>query len=350
MRKLISTAALGTLLYLLISVPATAQPFERAVDYLEYIGKNNTSLSARYLAYLSAVSHGKSARKVEKRRTEVVSSIIDTRSSIRSMPPWNGDKSLRDTTVAYLDILYRVFNDDYGKIVNMEEIAEQSYDLMEAYMLAQQKAYEKLDEAAEKQKETEKDFAKKNNINLVEGSSQLGDKSKTASAVLKHCNDVYLVFFKPYKQEAYLVEAMNQKNVLAIEQNLGTLNKFADEGLEKLKTMNGYKGDASLITACRNVLNFYKSEATRGAAYTDFYLKEENFQKIKKQFESKPSGKRTQQDIDQYNKAVNDMNAAVKTFNETNNALNKERNAALNDWNKTYNDYMDEYMPKQAKQ
>jgi hypothetical protein len=46
--------------------------------------------------------------------------------------PWKGDRSFRDTTVAYLKLLYIVFNEDYGKIVNMEEIAEQSYDAMEA--------------------------------------------------------------------------------------------------------------------------------------------------------------------------------------------------------------------------
>jgi hypothetical protein len=181
---------------------------------------------------MSAVSHGKSARKVEKRRYEVVSSIIDTRANIRTMQPWKGDKTLRDTTVAYLQILYSVFNDDYGKIVNMEEIAEQSYDLMEAYMMAQEKAYQKLDEAAQRQQEMQKEFAKKNNINLIEGSSALGEKSKIAGEVLKHCNEMYLVFFKSYREEQYLIEAMNQKNLLSIEQNIGTLKNLLKKDLK----------------------------------------------------------------------------------------------------------------------
>jgi hypothetical protein len=98
------------------------------------------------------------------------------------------------------------------------------------------------------------------------------------------------------------------------------------------------------------MLNFYKSEAERSTTISDYYLKEESFAKIKKQFDSKPSGKRTQQDIDQFNNAVNDMNAAAKTFTATNNELNKERSSLLNDWNKSYNNYMDDYMPKQTKQ
>jgi hypothetical protein len=222
---------------------------------------------------------------------------------------------------------------------------------MEAYMLAQEKAYEKLHEASERQHEMQKQFAAKYNITLIEPpASELEEKSNTASKVLAHCNEVYLVFFKPYKQEGYLIEAMNQKNLVSLEQNINSLKKMSEDGMEKLKKIKGYNNDASLIAACRNMLIFYKSEAMRNASLSDYFLKQENFARIKKQFDSKPASKRTQQDIDQYNNAVNDMNAASKVFNATNNDLNKERTDALNDWNKTYSKYMDEYMPKQQKQ
>ncbi len=329
---------------------ATAQIYDNAGDYIGFINKKNEALTTKYMVYLSAVSHGKSTRKVEKRRTDVVNSISDTKYEIMAMPPWQGDKSFRDTTVAYLKILNIVFNEDYGKIVNMEEVAEQSYDAMETYMLAQQKAYEKLNEASDKQRESEKKFAAKNNVNLIETTSEIGSKAKIANEVLNHCNEIYLIFFKPYKQEGYLIEAMNHKDLVGMEQDINSLKKFAEEGLEKLKKAKGYEGDGSLINACRSMLIFYKSEATRSAALADFFLKEENFNKIKKQFDSKPSGKRTQQDIDQFNQAVNDINNARKNFNDTNNSLNKERADGLNNWNKTYNNYLDDHMPKQSRQ
>lgn len=331
-----------------LSFRSSAQ-YETAGQYLDYINNASQALTTKYLVYLSAVSHGKSARKVEKRRIDVVNSINETRYNIQGMPPWKGDRTLKDTTVAYLKILNSVFNDDYGKIVNMEEIAEQSYDLMEAYMLAQQKAYEKLNAAGDKQVEMQRAFAKKNGINLVENTTELEEKSKKASEVLKHGNEVYLIFFKVYKQESYLIEAMNQKNLVSMEQNINSLKKLSEEALEKLKSVELYNNDASLVAACRNMMNFYKSEAARSASLTDYILKEENFNKLKKQLDSKPQNKRTQADIDQYNTAVNDINAAMKDFNNTNTALNKERTAGLNDWNKAYNNFMDEYMPKQTK-
>jgi uncharacterized protein (DUF1697 family) len=335
---------------LIFSGHITAQQYDNAGDYIGFINTKSEELTTKYMVYLSAVSHGKSARKVEKRRTDVVNSISDTKYEIMGMPPWKGDKSFRDTTVAYLKTLNIVFNEEYGKIVNMEEIAEQSYDAMEAYMLAQEKAYEKLNEASDKQHEAQKKFAAKNNVNLIESVSEVGSKAKTANEVLSHCNAIYLVFFKPYKQEGYMIEAMNRKNLVGMEQDINSLKKMAEEGMEKLKTAAGYNGDESLITACRMMMDFYQSEATRSASLADYFLKEENFKKIGKLFESKPPGKRTQQDIDQYNQSVKDINDARKNFNDTNNDLNKERTAALNKWNKSYNDFLDDHMPRQAKQ
>lgn len=332
-----------------IAFSAAGQVFENAGQYMDNINKVNEDMTIKYLVYLSAVSHGKSARKVEKRRAEVVNAINDSRYSIMGMPPWKGDKSYRDSAANYLKLLYMVFNEDYGKIVNMEEIAEQSYDAMEAYLLAQEKAQEKLEDAHKRLREAQKQFAAKNNINLVQSESESERKTKIVNDVMDHCNTVYLIFFKCYKQEGYLVEAINNKNLVSIEQCLNSLKKFAEEGEDKLRKLTGYEADNSLIAAGLRAINYYKSSAKRGPAITDYFLKEEEFTKIKKQFDSKPASKRTQQDVDQYNNAVNDINTMLNKFNAALNDMNKESNATLNDWNKAYSKYMDEHMPKQQR-
>jgi hypothetical protein len=338
---------LPAVLFILVGVTAKAQNFQNAGEYISYINKTNESLSVKYLTYLSAVSHGKSARKVEKKRQEVVNSISEARVTIAGMPSFKGDRTVKDTSIAYIKILYNVFNEDYGKIVNMEEIAEQSYDAMEAYLLAQEKAQEKLEQASEKQQQVVRRFAAAHNVNLIETESDISTKMKVADKVENHYHEVYLVFFKCYKQEAYLLDAAQKKNLLSIEQNLNSLQKFIDEGNQKLDTMNGYNNDASLIQAGRQSLEFYKMEAGKGTTITDFFLKQENFTKTKKLFDSKPAARRTQQDVDQYNKAVNDINGAVNTYNSLNQDLDKQRQKMLDNWNNTVKHYLDTYVPVQ---
>jgi hypothetical protein len=341
-------ASCATLFLFFLNGTTKAQSFENAGDYLSYINKSKEELTATYLSYMSAVAHNR-AKKVEKRRMDLLNTITETRFKIQGMPAWKGDKSFRDSSVAYIKLLNNVFNEDYAKIVNMEEIAEQSYDLMEAYMLAQEKVQEKLHDASERQNEFQKKFADANNIKLITVESDLDRKGKEVNALMKHYDEVYLVFFKPYKQEMYLIDATNRKNIVAIEENKSSMKKFADEGLKKLQGFKGYNNDPSIIVSCREALQFYKNEADQTQVITDFMLKEENFNKIKKAFDSKPAAKRTKTDIDDFNKAVNDFNEAVNDYNKVNKQINKDRERVLDNWNNSVKKYLDNYMPVQRK-
>jgi len=322
-----------------------AQDFSNAGSYMSYIAEKEREVTKKYLNYVSAASHGKSLRKVDKLREQLINSIYETRITIQGVPPFKGDKSLRDASVTYLQLCYRIFNEDYGKIVNMEEIAEQSYDAMEAYLLAQKLANEKLDEAGKKRNETGKEFAAKNNINLVDQGDIMDQKVKTSTRVTDYYNKIYLLFFKCYRQEAYLIEALNKGNIISIEQNKNSLLKYATEGLEKLDTMDAFDSDASLKAACKRALQFYKSEAGDVTIMTDFLLKKESFDKLQKSFNSKPAAQRSKSDVDNYNKSVNEMNQAGNEYNKVNNEMNKKRNDILDNWNNTVKEYWDNHMP-----
>lgn len=331
---------------LLLCIFSAAQDMENAGNYMSYINDKERMVTKTYLNYMSAVSHGKSARKVEKLREKVLNTIFDTRMTISGTPPFKGDKSLRDASVARLKTCYSVFNEDYGKIVNLEEIAEQSYDAMEAYMLAQQKAGEKLDEAGNVREEIAKQFAAKHNVKIIDGKDELSLKAEKSATVIDYYNKVFLVFFKSNKQEAYLTEAANAGDVNAVEQNRNALLKYATEGLQALEDIKAFESDLTLVTACKKVLSFYKEECEqKSQVVSDYLMANENFKKIKKSFDQKPAAKRTDADIDQFNKSVDDINRLGKEYNKANNQLNSERTALLNMWNKTVDTFMDVHMP-----
>lgn len=334
------------ILLLLINQSVSGQDLSNAGSYMSYIGEKEKDVTKKYLNYISAASHGKSLRKVEKLREQVLNSIYETRITIQGTPAFKGDKTLKEASVAYLMLCYRVFNEDYGKIVNMEEIAEQSYDAMEAYLLAQKMANEKLDEAAIKRNTAGNEFAKKFNVNLIDGSDVMDEKMKKSSKVTEYYNGIYLVFFKCYRQEAYLIEALKKNNIISIEQTRNSLLKYASEGLEKLDTMQAFDSDASLKTACQRALQFYKSEASEKVpVMTEFILKQESFQKLQKSFNSKSASQRTQADVDNYNKAVNEINQGVNDYNSINNETNKKRSDMLDNWNNVVKKYWDNHMP-----
>ena len=324
---------------------ALAQDYSNPVEYMSAISKQRENVSKKFMAYTSAAAHGKRAKKVENLRAKLMDEVQEARMNISGMPSFKGDKSYRDSTVNFIKLYYNVLNEDYAKIVNMEEISEQSYDAMEAYMMAQELVDKKLEEGNDKMSLATEAFAAKNNITLNKDNSELGDKMKQVHAVNTYYNDIYLIFFKANKQEGYLMEAVDKNNITGIEQNKNSLLRYANEGLEKLNRLKAFEADNSLLAACKTVMQFYAKEVNdKMSTVSEFYLTKERFEAIKKEFEKKSSPSKAE--IDAYNKSVKDINAASQAFNTTNQSLNKERSDVINDWNKTVNAFFDEHTPR----
>jgi hypothetical protein len=319
--------------------------YENAGKYMDAISKQQENVSRKYMAYTSASAHGKREKKVEKLRTSLINEIDEARMNIQSLASFKGDKAYRDSAVNFMKFYYSVMNEDYTKIVNMEEIAEQSYDEMEAYLLLQEKVDKKFEEANAKLTKAQKDFGGKNNINIIEGKSELGEKIKEASAVSKYYHQVYLIFFKPYIQEKNLMEAIQKNNLTGIEQSKSSMLKYAQEGLVKLAAMKGYNGDLTLVGTCKLLLNFYVKEAEKTNVISDFLLNKEKFETIKKEMDKKGNN-RTKEDVDAYNKAVNTMNKTLNDYNSNNKMLNEQRSESLDNWNNGVKTFFDEFTPK----
>jgi hypothetical protein len=332
--------------WLFIVNTASAQTFDDPGNYMTAISNAHQDMNRKYMAYISATAHTRRARKVEKLRKEVLESIDNSRYKTLEIPFYKGDRSLRESSIAYIKLCYSVFNDDYGKIVNMEEIAEQSFDLMSAYILLQEKTNEKLEEAQKKMSDAEKAFAAKYNITLVETKDELSNKLEIGSKLNNYRSQVYLVFFKCNWQYSELMKAITKKKLNDIEQARRALINFADEGKTTLDALNHFNNDPRLATACKQVLNFYKQAAENLIPkLSDFFLKEDNFEKMKRSFEAKPAASRTKTDVDEFNKAVKDINSAVEEYNKTNAHLNQKHQLMIELWEKTDRAYAETHMP-----
>jgi hypothetical protein len=339
----------STLLFFLLCMDTVAQPAaDSPVDHMNFLSQQDKNLSMNYLSYMSEVAHGRRAKKMEKRRMELINSINEAIREATKLRPFKSDAALRDAFKQYWTVLLTVFKEDYHKIVDMEEVAEQSYDDMEAYLLIKEKANEKLHEASAKIPVAFEAFASRHNVLLSEGqTTKLSERLAQAGKVNHYVNQVYLLFFKSNFQEGMMFKAMEKNDVNGVEQSKNSLTKFSVEGLSKLDTIKPFNGDASLVTACRKVLEFQKSEGEDKASYmTEFLIKREDFEKTKKSFEAKSSNSRTQADIKAYNKAIEDFNKAINTYNKTNTELNASRAKIMESWEAAQKKFMDVHVPR----
>lgn len=195
-----------------------AQNTDDPGGYISAINNAQVDMDKTYMAYVSAAAHSSRKRKIEKMRQQAVESISNCKVKIMELPLYKGDNTLRKGSIAYVDLLYKVFNDDYAHIVNMEDLAEQSFDEMQLYLLLQEKTSDTLKVASERMNQAVNDFAAKYNVKLVDSKSELGEKMDEAGKITKYRNKVYLLFFKCNWQDGQLNEAIGKKNLATIEQ------------------------------------------------------------------------------------------------------------------------------------
>ncbi len=330
-----------------ISIFSTAQNASDASSYMRLIGNQYENIRKEMWDYTSSMAHSRSARKVEKNRIVLLKTIDKAMHDVKRMPAFNKDYSLRDSVVTFLTLNFNVLNNDFDKIIDMEEVAEQSYDLMEAYLTAQELANDKLDFASDRMDTMYRAFAKKNGVTLIENTDDISKKLEISSAALKYYNQVYLVFFKAYKQEFYLMDALKKNDINSIEQNRNALSGVSDEGIKKLADIGHFKGDNSINSSCKRMLMFYKDEAeNKIPIITDFLQTTDEYNKMVAMYQSKDRMLLTKEEVNKYNQAVTNYNKGVNKFNTINKSLNTKRNNNYDMWNNSVSSYMSRQIPK----
>jgi hypothetical protein len=112
--------------------------------------------------------------------------------------------------------------------------------------------------------------------------------------------------------------------------------------LKQLDTIENFDGDPALKYSCSETLKYYKKLAeTDIPQIRDFFIEEEKFLKIQKEFKNKPLKKYSQPEISAYNKVVKKNNHAVTNFIQLNNSINSSRKQTLYNWHATLKIFMD---------
>mgnify|MGYP006168023487 CR=1 FL=1 len=328
---------------------ATAQEFKNAGEYLDYVGKIEKPISKDMWKYTKTVAHSKSAKRIDNVRKNLVKTIQTAKANLeKNSNGFNGDMEFRDDVIQYLAFSELMINEEYAKIVDLQEVAEQSYDFMEAYITTRELVNDKIDAEREKLDESQKRFATKYKINLIESAenSEIEKKMKISSEVFKYQSNMYLIFFKCNYTTILLDNAIKTKDLAAIQQNANALQQYSEEGLVKIDTFEPVKSDRSLANETKKSMETFQQIATDYASkMIDFYTFNSKFEDIKTSLERKSAKDRTNEEIDNYNKMVKEINTKINDFNKENENYVKTINSVTNNWNKASDAYISKHVP-----
>lgn len=336
-----------TALCLLLTLSGFSQKFDTPVAYLSYISKEQQNIANNTWKYTKSIAHSKSARKIEATRKNLIKSIQLAKKNISALKDgYNGDVDYKNVVVDYLTVSENLISQDYAKIVDMQEVAEQSYDFMEAYIMTKDLVNKKIAEENDKVTVAQKSFALKYNITLQETQSDLAEKMKISNEVFKYQNELYLIFFKCNITDVMLSSSIQKKDIAAIQQNASSLVAFAEEGLNKLKTIESFKNDNSFKNSTIKTLEMYKKI---GEEYPpkviDFFMFNSKFEETRTALERKSAKERTKSEVDSFNKMVNEVNKKINDFNTLNTNSVNEKNKGIIDWNTSSEKFISKHVP-----
>jgi hypothetical protein len=158
---------------------------------------------------------------------------------------------------------------------------------------------------------------------------------------------VFAVFNKCNSQDEKINNAIKAKNINNIESGRNVLLQYAVEGMKELNAMENFDDDPSLKYSCRDVLKFYKQLAESDLTQVrDFFIVEENFLKIKNEFEKKPAKRHSQAEISAYNSEIKKYNAAGIRYAQINSFIAASRKQTLYNWNASVKIFMDSHKSK----
>jgi hypothetical protein len=325
---------------------AKAQQFENMQEYLNFMDETYSDIAKRQWKLTKAVAHSKKERKIERRKSQLLKTIDKAIEDVRGAGTVGGDE-FKEETLRLLQFRKDMLNEEFAKVIDMQEIASQSYDAMEAFILAQEALDDKNREVQESYSKVVEAFAEKNNINFVENENDLGKKMRIASEVFDFKNELYLFYFKAYINEVYLFESLAKGDINGIQQNFNVLKEEAAIAINKLENHEGFNNNKALPKKIANKMEtFLKVAEKRVPEITDFLVFQKDFEKLQATIEKTPERKRTKKMIKDYNKKVNEINKKAASYNKSYEALVNSSNSTSTSINEAFNSFVEKNVPQ----
>ena len=345
--KKITKNLLVSLFLLVFSAGSVAQDFTSAHDYLAYILQNENIVANNMWNYIKISAHSNSDKKIERKKDKLIQTIKEVSHNIGTMPPFEGDAALRDSLVVFFERSIEILNGDFEEVEKLELEANTSYQAMKKYLNAQSNANQNYSEANNKILEQVDYFAEQNNLELIADNSKLNANLKISNIVYDYYNKFYLIFFRGYIEDTYIIDAVNMQDTTKLKIHIDSLTSAYTTGKAEIGNLLSYNGDNSLKLACQNALNHYKKEATvQLPIIINFFRVDAELRKVKAEYEAIPEAEITQDDVNKYNFTISKYNTAIGEYNETIEIMNNELKENYKQWTKAVEKFLKNHIPK----
>lgn len=284
------------IVFLLLLVGASplmlsAQSFKDPVEYYNYIAERQRQVLNKHIRYVSHSVHSDNFRDIERRRIQLIKELNQSIRQLERIEPLKGDNKLRNTAIEVFEEYLAAFNIEFKESLSLKESSQDSFEAMEKYFAAQDKAEEKLQKSGEKFDKAVEGFVEKHEMQFEEGDeNEIADQFKITGEVNSYTRELFLLYFKVSKSNAGFADALNERKAGKMAKAREALIVSTVESLQAMETKSDFKGDKSLLIKTKALIEYYQ-EIAQGDYETLTNIMENQ-------------GSLTQEQVDQYNQIL----------------------------------------------
>lgn len=282
---------LTIVLCLITGVNINAQTVD-PVKYFEFLNNEHVAIVSKSLEYVQHSVHSDDVAGVERKRIELINQIGVATTNVNNQPTDKATAGLKADMLSVLNAYKEAFRNEFSTLLQLKVESDNSYEAMQKYLDAQDAVEKKLAQAADRFLLAQKEFAKKNNILLVE--SDRNSEINQINRLNNYHRAVFLRYFRLSKRNAAVLDAMGKQDAKLMEKERLLLLEESKQELKMLGLMPAFNGDTDFRDATSRIAAFHKDMA------------ENDFAKVVAALRKKEM---TQEDVDAYNKAVDRYNS-----------------------------------------
>lgn len=283
---------------------------DEAFKHFEFLNNIHHNIVNSSLEYVQLSVHSNDQAAIDKKRLDHILLIVKSKTEVEKSTGYKGQSNLRDEMLSVLDNYRESFEVEFKALIALKLSSESSYEAMQKYMDAQTAAEKKLGAAADRFLVAQREFAKKNDILLVE--SERNSEIEQINRLSHYHRAIFLRYFKVYKHNDAFMDALSKKDAKLMEKVRLTLIQEATEEIKKLQQMPDFNGDKAYKESTIQLVSFLKSMAEDGYAKLVAVLRKKEM---------------TQEDVDVYNGVINtyneEYNKLIDAYSEAGNRLLK---------------------------
>lgn len=293
---------------------AFGQTFSDPVEYLNYFMAAQNDVVVKSMAYNSKSVHSKNAKRVEKRRRELIEEIKTNIKEMNRLTPYEGGEDMRDKAAKVMELILDIYEVEYKEASELKDKSEASYEGMERYFAALDKAEGKLEKANDQFDVLYEEFAKDHDIQLLDSDeTKFQEQVKRVSELNEYSRKLFLAHFRVSRDDSRVNTAMSDKDWELAHAAREDLVKHSKEKMAEVNQMKPFHGDDDYRQSVLEVLKVYHKLGTK------YY---------KRLIELNQKETLTNKDVNEYNEIVADINKevpkAVEKMNKENEKIQRK--------------------------